>query len=103
MQIGKYTTAKVVALIKNRNKIAESRFYKADLTASDLLIDLDDIIVRIELSDKQAYIVQKHWIEGYSQPEVARKLNVTQQMVLKQCQYIKNKIEGVLKEMGEID
>lgn len=92
----------IVSLIKNRDKVSEARFYKADLAASDLLMDLDLIIERIHLTDKQRFIMRRYWIEGYTQEEVAKELHVTQQMIEKQCRYIRKKIRKVLKEMGEI-
>ena len=58
MQTKKYTVPYVVSLIRNKYKISESRFYKADLSASDLLMDLEIILERIHLTDKQEFIAR---------------------------------------------
>ncbi|HID0815726.1 TPA: sigma factor-like helix-turn-helix DNA-binding protein [Clostridium botulinum] len=102
MGAGKYTVPFIVSLAQNRDKISESRFYKADLSASDLLMDLEIILDRANLTDKQRYILENCWIKSYTQEEVACDLGVTQQMVEKHCRAIKKKIRKILKDMGEL-
>lgn len=103
MKTSKYTVPFIVSMIQNKHKISESRFYKADLTASDMLMDLELIIERSNLTDKQRYILNHYWIAGYTQDEVAQKLGITQQMVEKHSRAIKKKIRKVLQDMGEIN
>lgn len=102
MKANKYTVPFIVSLIQNKDKIGESRFYKADLSACDILIDLDTILEKANLTAKQQYILENCWIKGYTQDEVAKKLGITQQMCVKHCNAIKKKIERVLMDMGEI-
>lgn len=102
MKVNNYTVPFIVSLIQSREKIAEARYYKEDLTASDLLMDLELIIQQARLTDKQAYILKKYWIEGYTQEEVAKTLGITQQMTEKHCKAVKKKIKKVLIKMGEL-
>lgn len=102
MRAGKYTVPYIVSLIQNRDKVSEQRFYKADLSASDLLMDLEIILNKAKLTDKQRYILENCWVEGYTQDEVALELGVTQQMVEKHCRAIEKKIRKILKDMGEL-
>lgn len=97
-----YTVPFMVSLIQNSRKIGEQRFYKADLSASDLLMDLDIVLDRASLTDKQRYILENYWIAGYTQEEVAKTLGITQQMVEKHCRAVKKKIRKILKGMGEV-
>lgn len=99
---GNYTVENIVALLKNRYRVGEFRFYKGDIDASNTLIDLERLLASIKLTDKQAIVVKKYWEEGYTQEEVARMLGVTQQMVEKHCRFVKVKIEKALKVWGEI-
>lgn len=102
MRVNNYSVAFVVSLIQSMEKIAEARYYKEDLTASDLLMDLELIIEQARLTDKQAYILKAYWTDGYTQDEVAKTLGITQQMCEKHCRAIKKKIKKVLIRMGEI-
>lgn len=103
MRAAKYTVPFIISLIQNKYKIGESRFYKADLSACDMLMDLESIIDKSNLTDKQSYIVENYWIAGFTQEEVARKLGITQQMVEKHSRAIKKKIKKVLLDMEEVD
>lgn len=102
MKVEKYTTPFIVALIQGRERIKEQRFYKSDLSASDMLLDLELIVELANLTEKQSYILEKYWVEGYTQSQVAEGLGITQQMVEKQTRAIKKKITRVLEEWGEI-
>ncbi|MFT8313279.1 MAG: hypothetical protein ABF633_03375 [Clostridium sp.] len=103
MQINNYTVEHIISLLQNKHKLGESRYYKADLEASNLLMDLDLIIEQSQLTKKQQFIVDHYWIAGYTQEEVASKLDITQQMVVKHCNAVKKKIERVLIDMGELN
>lgn len=102
MKIRNYSVPFIVTLIQNRDKISEQRFYKADLTACDMLMDMEVIIERASLTAKQRYILENCWVNGYTQEEVAKTLGITQQMCEKHSRAIKKKIKKVLKEMGEL-
>lgn len=91
-----------MSILQNYYKLKEARFYKGDLSASAILVDVDSLIARSNLNEKQAYVVQYYWKEGYTQEEVATHLGVSQQMVDKYCKRVKSKIEGELKKWGEI-
>ncbi|OAA90881.1 hypothetical protein [Clostridium ljungdahlii] len=66
MKINNYTVPFVVKMIQEIYKLDEQRFYKADLSASDLLMDLNLILSKINLTNKQAFILEKYWQEGYT-------------------------------------
>lgn len=102
MKKTRYTVQYIVTLTQNLHKVSEQRFYKADLAASVLLMDLELILGRAKLTEKQEYILRKYWIEGYTQEEVACSLGITQQMCEKHSRAIKKKLSKVLKNMGEI-
>lgn len=101
MKVLDYSVPFVVGLLQNMDKISEKRYYKADLSASDLLLDLELIVRKANLTDKQFYILTHYWIEGYTQEEVAQNLGITQQMVEKHTRAIKKKIHKILIDMGE--
>ena len=103
MRASNYTVPFIISLIQNKMKIGESRFYKADLSASDMLLDLDSIIYKANLTDKQRYILDNYWIAGYTQDEVAKQLGITQQMVEKHSRAIKKKVQKILQDMGEVN
>ena len=84
-------------MIQNKYKIGESRFFKADLSACDTLMDLENIITRANLTDKQKYIMENYWIAGFTQDEVAKRLGITQQMVEKHSRAIKKKVKKYYK------
>ena len=71
----------VSALLQNIHYIREMRFTRGDYDASILLIDFVDSLHEAELTDRQKFVLQLIFIEGKSQYEVARKLNITQQAV----------------------
>lgn len=98
----KYTVPFLVSMIQNRYKIGESRFFKADLSACDMLMDLDIILLRSKLTAKQQYILENYWVAGYTQEEVAKTMQITQQMIEKHCRAMKKKMKKILKEMGEV-
>lgn len=102
MRMRRYTVPFIVSLIQNKDKISESRFYKADLVASDLLMDLEIVLEMASLTDKQKYILENCWIKGYTQVEVAEKMGITQQMCEKHSRAIKKKIKRILHEQGEL-
>lgn len=103
MQVKNYSVPFMISIIQNRYKIGESRFFKADLSASDMLIDLDSVIDKANLTDKQKYIMEHYWIRGFTQEEVAKTMGITQQMCEKHSRAIKKKIKKILQDMGEID
>jgi DNA-directed RNA polymerase specialized sigma subunit len=102
MKATNYTVPFIVSLIQNKHKIGESRYFKADLSASDMLMDLDEIVAKAKLTDKQMYIMENYWIAGYTQAEVAFKLGITQQMIEKHSKAIKKKVKKILLEQGEL-
>lgn len=102
MKARNYTVPFIVSLIQNRDKISEQRFYKADLSACDMLMDMEMIIERANLTDKQRFILENCWVKGYTQEEVAQKMGITQQMCEKHSRAIKKKIRRILQEMGEL-
>lgn len=102
MRVNNYTVSFMVSLLQNREKVSESRFYKADLNASDFLIDLDNILKKAKLTDKQKFVLEYCYIYGYTQYEVALIMGVTQQMIEKHTRAIKKKIRKILREQEEI-
>ena len=98
-----YTVDTIISLLKNRDRVGEFRYYKGDIDACATLIDLERLLSMIQLTDKQAIVVEMYWGQGYTQDEVAKMLGVTQQMVEKHCRFIKAKIEKVLKIWGELE
>jgi RNA polymerase sigma factor (sigma-70 family) len=98
-----YTVEILIALIQYRGKVNESKYYSGEITSSNMLMDLDIILNKINLTDKQAFILNRYWGDGYTQEEVAKELGVSQQMVEKHCRAIKKKMGKVLQDMGEID
>ena len=102
MRATKYTVPFIISLIQNKYKIGESRFFKSDLAASDMLMDLECILEESKLTDKQDYILNNYWIAGFTQEEVAKQLGITQQMIEKHSRAIKKKIKRTLQDMGEV-
>lgn len=99
----KYTVFMIISLLQNKSKVEQFRYYKGDFNACGLLIDLERIIQLCKLTNKQSFVVEKHFVEGYTQEEVATMLGVTQQMVEKHCRVVKSKIDKVLKEWEDED
>lgn len=66
-------------------------------------MDLEIILSRAKLTKRQNYIMQKYWIEGYTQEELAKELNIKQPVVSKHLRYIRKKLHKALKEMGEVN
>lgn len=102
MKTNQYSVPFMVSLAQNSEKISEQRFYRGDISASDLLMDLEILIKTAEFTDKQLFILNHYWIQGYTQEDVADKLGITQQMVEKHTRAIKKKIDRVLQKWGEI-
>lgn len=88
--------------MQNYYKLKESRFYKGDLTASEILLDVDTIIAEANLNERQSFVLEQYWKQGSTQEDVAKQLGVSQQMVEKHCKRIKAKIEIVLMGWGEL-
>lgn len=98
-----YTVDFIVAIVQNWDKLSATANYKSEFLASDMLLDLEIILKKAKLTDKQQLILDKHWREGYTQEEVAITLGITQQMVEKHCRAIKKKIEKILNSMEEYE
>lgn len=102
MKSQNYTVPMIIGLVQYRSKVAEQTYYTADLVASEMIMDLDVVLHRANLTAKQQFILDNYWGLGYTQEEVARMMSITQQMVEKHCRAIKKKIKAVLTSMGEI-
>lgn len=102
LKINNYTVNGVIELIKNYYNLKEVRLYRGDSFASDLVLDIDLILDKCNLSERQFVVVDKCWKEGWKQEEVADLLGVSQQMVDKHTRSVKKKIEKILIEWGEI-
>jgi len=66
-------------------------------------MDLEIILSKAHLTEKQKYIMQKYWVEGYTQVELAKELHIKQPVISKHLIYIRKKLQKALKEMGEVN
>jgi DNA-directed RNA polymerase specialized sigma24 family protein len=101
MEISNYTVPFVVALMQNKGKLIEASEHGSDMTATDMLMDLDYIMNRAELTDKQKLVVETCWVKGFSQREAGKLLGISQQMCTKHSNAVKKKIEITLKTLEE--
>lgn len=102
MKVNRYTVPFIVAVVQSIDKLKNQRFYKNDMAISDILLDVELLLEQAVLTNKQRYILEKYWVEGFTQEQVANMLNITQQMVEKHTKAIKKKFEKVLESWGEI-
>lgn len=66
--------------LEDYTKLAAARFYAADLSISDMLLDFE-FSMRKALTDRQREVISLTFIKDYTQQEVAKMLNVSQQTV----------------------
>lgn len=102
MKVNRYTVPFIVAAIQSMDKLKVQRFYKNDMAISDILLDVELLLEQAALTNKQKYILEKYWIGGYTQEQVANMLNITQQMVEKHTKAIKKKFKKVLETWEEL-
>jgi len=70
----------VERLFDHYHEIYERQF-KGDYNAVIILIDLADAIERAYLTDRQKAALSLLYIEGFTQPEAAQRMNVTKQTI----------------------
>lgn len=102
MKVNRYTVPFIVSVVQSMDKLRTQRFYKNDMAISDILLDVELLLEQAVLTDKQQYILEKYWVGGHTQEQVANMLNITQQMVEKHTKAIKRKFEKVLESWEEI-
>lgn len=102
MKVNRYTVPFIVATVQSIDKLKVQRFYKNDMAISDILLDVELLLEQAALTNKQKYILEKYWVAGYTQEQVADMLNISQQMVEKHTKAIKKKFEKVLESWEEI-
>lgn len=83
--------------------IRERRFYKADLGASDLLMDFDLAVRKAKLSKKQNAVIHYLYTEDLTQTETAKRMSVVVSMVFKHKERALEKITKVFSEWGYND
>lgn len=98
-----YTQTYIVGAMTNRYKIIESCYYSGSIDSMDLIMDIDLLLKKAQLTEKQMEVVKLHYFEQYSQGETAKKLGITQQAVDSHVSNIKRKINKVLKDWKEED
>lgn len=97
-----YTLEFVLGAMANRKKIEESLYYSG-VEQLEIIIDIDFMLEEAYLTEKQAQVVDLYFFNQYTQEEVSRKLEISQQAVLDHIKKSKNKIEKVLERWRGLD
>lgn len=95
-----YTVNAVVYLIKERPALETLRD-NGDITACQILMDLDNIIKEAKPTDKQRQAMELVWVEGYKLIEAGEKLDITAQGVYFNLKLLKKKIKTVTERWSE--
>ncbi|MBX6360543.1 MAG: DUF134 domain-containing protein [Acidobacterium ailaaui] len=93
----------VKRLLRDYHALCERR-YAGDYAASDILIDLDTVIKRAGLTDRQRQALRLVYVGQYRQTEAADKLGVSKQTVNRLISVATTKIARVFESwarMGE--
>ncbi|MGV2685422.1 hypothetical protein GNF82_13620 [Clostridium perfringens] len=89
-----YDVKAVVYLLKERAALEALRD-KGDITATQILVDLDNILKEVEPTVKQAKAVDLVWVRGYTLSDAGEILNITAQGVYFNLKLLKKKIKAV--------
>lgn len=95
---GFYTVEQVLSCLKNYYAIAEKRFYIASEVARDIKLDIDFIVSKLQLTERQDKVLDLHYKQGYNQGEIAEKLGTSQVNIYYHIKAIKKKIEKYVRE-----
>ncbi|KKO54502.1 sigma factor-like helix-turn-helix DNA-binding protein [Paenibacillus sp. DMB20] len=98
-----HSSAGVRALLKDRHHIAERRFY-GDVSASDILLDLDSAITIADLTERQAETIMLIYGADLTQARVSEIMGITQKSVDEHIEAATEKIAAVFAqwEYGEV-
>lgn len=91
-----YTLKIVINSLKNYAKISELKYYKGDICACDLLVDIDRIVELAALTVKQKIIVERLWKQGLKQCDLAKEMGISQPMIFKHVGYITVKLKRIV-------
>lgn len=89
-----YTTKAIVYLLKERTAL-ETLKESGDITATQILIDLDMIISESDPTVKQHRAMTLVWVEGYKLKDAGEILDITAQGVYFNLKLLQNKIKAV--------
>lgn len=95
-----YTVGAVVYLIKERPSLQSLRD-AGDVTAAQILVDLDNIIKEAGPTEKQLQAMELVWVQGYKLQEVGDMLGITAQGVYFNLKLLRNKIKAVTERWTE--
>lgn len=98
-----YTSNFIVGTMTNKAKIEEGLLYAGAIDQVDLLLDLEILIEEAGLTEKQMQVVELYFYKQYTQEEVSKVLNVSQQAVLDHIKKVKQKINKVLERWKAYD
>lgn len=79
----------------------ESRRNDGDLNAVDILIDLDSAIQMSGINDRQRQFIHQHYVQGYTQQEVADSHGVLRTSVANSIKRAESRIQEVYTKWGE--
>ena len=83
--------------------MSEQRFFAADELARDIILDLDLLLSRLQLTEKQTEVLELHFKQGYTQEEIAKKWDTSQVNVFYHVRAIKSKIKKELEGWGKCE
>lgn len=102
--IGKidYSLNFMLGTMTNREKLKEGLYYSS-LEQFDLLMDMELMLKKAKLTEKQRQVVGLFFFQQYTQEETAKALDISQQAVFDHLTRIKIKLRKVLELWGELD
>lgn len=95
-----YTVEAVVYLLKERSAL-EALKDSGDITATQILVDLDNIIAEAEPTEKQAKAMELVWVRGYKLKDAGDILGITAQGVYFNLKLFQKKIKDVVGRWSE--
>ncbi len=95
-----YTVRAVVYLLKERPAL-ESLKEAGDITATQLLVDLEAILNEAQPTDKQRQAMELVWVQGYKLVEAGEMLGITAQGVYFNLKLLQKKIQGVTERWSK--
>ena len=97
-----YTSKSMITAMSNRQKVQEGLYYSG-LDHIELIMDIDLMIKEAKLTDKQLKVVELYFFKQFTQEEVSRVMNISQQAVLDHLKKVKFKIGKVLERWKSVD
>ena len=98
-----YKVNNVLALLKRYKQIQEDAYYSGIMDGINVKIDLDLLIKKAKLTDRQYQVVEQYYFEQKTQKETAQVLGISQQGVTDHLNSIKKKITKVAKIWEVLD